>query len=145
MTFVATDDGVPALADTESTAITVAEAGNQAPDLVDQADTSVTEDQYLTFTLQATDPVVRPFRDKPVGEVSQVYKAPADDPDAGDAPTYRVAILTDRASPSRKAFADDEEWRLGYMPRYTRSIFVLSGWRQQMVRRAKFEFHGRKR
>lgn len=98
-----------------------------------------------TGPLQASDPAVKPFRDKPVGEVSQVYKAPVDDPDAAAGPTYRVAILSDRASPSRKAFADDEEWRLGYIPRYTRSIFILSGWRQQMVRRAKFEFHGKKR
>jgi len=98
-----------------------------------------------TGPLQATDPAVKPFRDKPVGEVSQVYKAPVDDPGDDDGPTYRVAILSDRASPSRKAFADDEGWRLGYVPRYTRSIFILSGWRQQMVRRAKFEFHGKKR
>ncbi len=56
VTFVATDDGSPVLADTELTVLTVNEVGNQAPDLADQPDTSIVEGQYLTFTLVATDP-----------------------------------------------------------------------------------------
>jgi len=55
VTFIATDFGIPALADTEQTDITVTNV-NLAPDLVDQADTTVAENQYLTFTLVATDP-----------------------------------------------------------------------------------------
>jgi len=55
ITFVATDYGTPALADTEHTDITVTNV-NQAPDLFDQADTTVAEEEYLTFTLVADDP-----------------------------------------------------------------------------------------
>jgi len=103
---------------------------------------------------EAGDSVVREFRDKPVDEVSQVYDAPPppppvrdeDDEDGADdvanaGPVYRVAILSDRASPSRQAFADDEEWGLGYMPRYTRSLFILSGWRQQTWSDARPQLH----
>ncbi|KPL08939.1 hypothetical protein AMJ71_07710, partial [candidate division TA06 bacterium SM1_40] len=54
-TFIATDWGTPALADTEQTIITVGDV-NRPPDLLDQADTTVAENQYLTFTLMATDP-----------------------------------------------------------------------------------------
>ncbi|KPJ49681.1 hypothetical protein AMJ40_04970, partial [candidate division TA06 bacterium DG_26] len=53
--FIATDDGVPALADTQQTVITVNDV-NQPPVLTDQADTTINEGQNLTFTLVATDP-----------------------------------------------------------------------------------------
>jgi len=55
VTFIGTDNGSPALADTEQTNITVLDV-NRPPDLLDQADTTVVENQYLTFTLVATDP-----------------------------------------------------------------------------------------
>jgi len=55
VTFIAADLGAPALADTEQTDITVGDV-NRPPDLIDQPDTTVDENQHLTFTLEATDP-----------------------------------------------------------------------------------------
>ena len=55
VTFIATDWAVPALTDTERTHITVGNL-NRAPDLADQPDTTIAEDEYLTFTLEASDP-----------------------------------------------------------------------------------------
>lgn len=54
-TFTATDNGSPALADTEQIDITVTDV-NRPPELADHADTTVAENQYVTFTLVATDP-----------------------------------------------------------------------------------------
>jgi len=55
ITFLATDNGSPALADTEQTVITVGNV-NRPPSLSDQADTTVAENDLLTFTLAASDP-----------------------------------------------------------------------------------------
>jgi hypothetical protein len=55
VTFIATEIGDSALADTEQTDITVGDV-NLPPDLTDQPDTTIAEEEYLTFTLEASDP-----------------------------------------------------------------------------------------
>jgi hypothetical protein len=55
ITFIAADFATPAMADTEQTDITVLDV-NRSPDLLDQPDTTVAEEEYLTFTLVADDP-----------------------------------------------------------------------------------------
>ena len=54
MTFTATDNGTPALSDSEAITITVTDA-NRAPVLAAIGNKSVAENATLTFTLSATD------------------------------------------------------------------------------------------
>jgi hypothetical protein len=84
---------------------------NRAPDLVDQPDTTVAENQYLTFTLEASDPegdsISFSSPDLPVGatldEVTGVFKwTPGDEQGGVHTVTF---IATDYGSP---ALADTE-------------------------------------
>jgi len=111
VTFIATDVGEPALADTEQTDITVGNV-NRPPDLLDQPDTTVAENQYLTFTLEASDPdldsVWFASPDLPTGatldSVSGVFEWTPTYQQAG---LYTVTFIgTDYGSP---ALADSEQ------------------------------------
>jgi hypothetical protein len=113
-TFIATDNGSPALADTEQTLITVGDV-NRPPDLTDQPDTTIAENQYLTFTLEAEDPdgdsIVFSSPHLPEGatldEVTGIFEWT---PNYGQSGNHiAVFIATDNGSP---ALADTEWTRI---------------------------------